>query len=137
MSYQPHFDLDLKTGELGEQVVKAGLTGLVEVKTDRRAHETGNLYIEVYQFSKADRSDKRPSGLATTKAEWWITTALNSNGFMAIRVDDLKALIKANNYRQTAQPIVNENTNGSIGYLVPVIDIMRYIGLFKDTPQGS
>lgn len=126
--YNPHFDLDLKTGEQGEAVVRAGLTGLVEVKTDRRAHDTGNLYIEVWQFSKADRSDKRPSGLSTTKADWWITTTPQGNGFIAIKTEDLKALIRSGNYRQTAQPITSEHTNGSEGYLVPVADIIKRIG---------
>lgn len=130
MTYQPHFDLDLEIGEQGEAVVRAGLTGKVEVKTDRRAHETGNLYIEIWQFSNPDRSDKRPSGLSTTTADWWITTAPSGIGFIAIKVDELKALIKANNYRQTAQPIVSDNTNGSIGLLIPVSDIAKHIGLY-------
>lgn len=128
MTYQPHFDLDLKVGEQGEAVVKAGLTGLVEVKTDRRVHETGNLYIEVWQFSKPDRSDKRRSGLSVTQAKWWITTTLQGNGFIAIKTEDLKALIKANNYKLTSQPIVSESTNGSMGYLVPLKDITKHIG---------
>lgn len=127
--YNPHFDLDLKTGQQGEALVKAGLTGKVEVKLDRRAHSTGNLYIELWQFSNPDRSDKRPSGLSVTEAEWWITTAPNLTGFIAIKVTDLKRLIKTNGYRQTAQPITNEHTNGSIGYLVPVADIVKAIGL--------
>lgn len=130
MTYQPHFDLDLEIGEQGEAVVRAGLTGKVEVKTDRRAHETGNLYIEIWQFSNPDRGDKRPSGLSTTTADWWITTAPSGKGFIAIKVDELKALIKANNYRQTAQPIVSDNTNGSIGLLIPVSDIVKHIGLY-------
>lgn len=129
MVYQPHFDLDLQTGEQGEAVVQAGLTGKVEVKTDRRAHDTGNLYIEIWQFSKPDRSDKRPSGLAVTEADWWITTTPTGKGFLAIRVDDLKALIKANNYRLVAQPITSAHTNGSLGLLIPVSDITEHIGL--------
>jgi hypothetical protein len=127
--YNPYFDLDLKTGQQGEALVEAGLTGKVEVKLDRRAQDTGNLYIEVWQFSKPDRSDKRPSGISVTKAEWWITTAPNLQGFIAIKVHTLKDLIKANAYTQTAQPITNEHTNGSIGYLVPVSDIIKAIGL--------
>jgi len=128
MTYQPHFDLDLEIGEQGEAVVRAGLTGKVEVKTDRRAHETGNLYIELWQFSNPDRSDKRPSGLSITEADWWITTTPSGTGFLAIRTEELKALIKSGNYKQTSQPITNSHTNGSIGCLVPVKDLLKHIG---------
>ena len=128
MTYQPQFDLDLAFGQQGEELVKAGLTGKVEVKTDRRVQETGNIYVEVYQFSKPDRSDQRKSGLATTTAEWWAIATVNNIGFISIKTDELKALIKANNYRLAAQPIANDQTNGSIGYLVPIKDLLKHIG---------
>ena len=128
MTYQPHFDLDLEVGQQGEQLVKAGLTGQVEVKTDRRVQETGNIYVEVYQFSNPDRSDKRKSGLATTTAEWWAIATVRNIGFVSIKTDELKALIKANNYRLVAQPIANSKTNGSEGYLVPIKDLLKHIG---------
>jgi hypothetical protein len=128
MPYQPDFDLDLKTGEQGEALVKAGLTGTVEVKTDRRVSETGNLYIELWQFSEADRANKRPSGLSTTKAEFWATTTVKGTGFLIVKTDQLKALIKANRYTQTSQPIANSKTNGSVGVLVPLKDLLTEVG---------
>ena len=127
-SYQPDFDLDLSFGQIGESLVQAGLTGTVEVKTDRRVAETGNLYIEIWQFSKPDQSDRRPSGISTTKAEFWATATVTGKGFIIVKTDELKALIKANNYRITSQPITNDRTNGSIGVLVPIKDLMRHIG---------
>ena len=36
----------------------------IEVKSDRRTKETGNLFIEYY-------SRKKPSGIETTSADWW------------------------------------------------------------------
>lgn len=128
MTYQPDFDMDLKTGEQGEALVRAGLTGTVEVKTDRRVAETGNLYIELWQFSNPDQSDKRPSGLSTTKAEFWATTTTKGTGFLIVKTDQLKSLIKAKRYTQTSQPIANSKTNGSIGVLVPLKDLLREIG---------
>ena len=128
MTYQPDFDMDLKTGEQGEALVRAGLTGTVEVKTDRRVAETGNLYIELWQFSNPDQSDKRPSGLSTTKAEFWATATTKGTGFLIVKTDQLKSLIKAKRYTQTSQPIANSKTNGSIGVLVPLKDLLREIG---------
>lgn len=49
------WDLDFRFGQAGEVLVNSLLTApieTVEVKTDRRWKETGNLYIEVYCWSK-------------------------------------------------------------------------------------
>jgi len=129
--YFPDFDMDLTDGLKGEDYVESVLTNLstIEVKTDRRAHETGNLYIEVYQFSHPDQSDKRPSGLSTSRAQHWVFTTPGLKGFIVIQTEMLKALIKSSAYKRVAQPIANENTNGSIGILVPIKDITKAIGL--------
>lgn len=128
MTYQPHFDMDLAVGELGEQLVKAGLTGKVEVKTDRRVAETGNIYIETWQFRKPDQSDKKPSGINTTSADYWAIATTKGIGFLIVKTTELKILLKGNNYRQVSQPIANEHTNGSLGLLVPIKDLFRHIG---------
>ena len=128
MTYQPDFDMDLAFGQIGEQLVKAGLTGKVEVKTDRRVHETGNIYVETYQFSKTDRSDQRPSGINTTKAEYWAIATSKGIGFVIVKTDELRRLIKANEYRRASQPIVSAKTNGSTGVLVPIQDLFKHIG---------
>jgi hypothetical protein len=59
------FDLDLSAGESWEDAF-LGLIGnsKVECKLDRKAKETGNVFIE-YEYRG------RPSGLAVTEAEWW------------------------------------------------------------------
>jgi len=48
------FDLDLAVGQEGEALVEQLLTGgtTVEVKTDLKWKDTGNLYIEYYSRSK-------------------------------------------------------------------------------------
>jgi hypothetical protein len=65
------WDIDLRAGELGESKV-ADLLSLdtVEVKTDRRWKETGNLYIETECYYVADNSWK-PSGVRVSKATHW------------------------------------------------------------------
>ena len=67
------WDLDLRFGQTGEAIVNSLLTAsieTVEVKTDRRWKETGNLYIEIYCWSP-NTQGWYPSGLLATKASHW------------------------------------------------------------------
>jgi hypothetical protein len=133
MSYQPDFDLDFRRGRVGENLVNSFLQslegGTVEVKTDSRIAETGNLYIETYQFSKPDMSDKRPSGINISKADFWAFATPNETGFIIIKAEALKKLLKEGDYPVKSQPIANEKTNGSIGRIVPLRDVLRVMGM--------
>lgn len=73
------WDLDFRFGQEGEQYV-ANLIQTVEVKTDRRWKETGNLYIEIYCYSP-NTQGWYPSGLLATKASHW---AFNLEGTVII-----------------------------------------------------
>ena len=66
-----NWDLDLRAGLEGESRV-ADLLSLdtVEVKTDRRWLDTGNLYIETECFQQSTQTWE-PSGIRTTKATHW------------------------------------------------------------------
>lgn len=68
----PQWDLDLRYGKAGEKLVAAfieGFTnGTIEVKSDRLAAETGNVYIEA---ECRVATGWQPSGIVTTKAEYW------------------------------------------------------------------
>jgi len=134
MSYQPDFDLDFRRGRVGENLVNSFLHslegGTVEVKTDSRIAETGNLYIETYQFSKPDMSDKRPSGINISKADFWAFATPNETGFIIIKAEALKQLLRDGNYPVKSQPIVSEKTNGSIGRIVPLKDLLKTLGMF-------
>jgi hypothetical protein len=125
--YEPRFDIDFSRGLIGENLVsnlpEAINSGTVEVKTDYRAETTGNFYVETWQYGQADESDKKQSGINTTKADSWAFVIPQTGAMFLIKTDDLKALMKANDYRETRQPKINENTNASIGRLVPVMDI--------------
>jgi len=70
MSKLSDFDLDLATGQEGEQLVEQLLTGgkTVEVKTDLKWKETGNLYIETVCWSH-NNENWYLSGLSSTKAK--------------------------------------------------------------------
>ena len=122
--YQPDFDLDLSLGALGEHLVGTfwedlQRSGTVEVKVDRGAWRTGNHYVEVHQW---DGQRWKPSGISTTKAEWWAVVSPSGTGFVVVRVELLRELVKK--APQRTQPIKNEKTNASAGRLVKMVDLV-------------
>lgn len=135
--WNPHFDHDLERGKVGENLLGTFLGDLAngakfEVKTDYLAHKTGNFYIEIQQFNWSDESDLRDSGIRVTEADWWVFAGPNGNGFVSIRVSDLKEMvaeIEATGKYPAKQPITNDYTNGSYGHLVRVSDVFKKIGL--------
>jgi hypothetical protein len=131
--YQPHFDTDLERGKIGEDLLNTFLADMgdkrFEVKTDYRAWETGNFYIETWQYRQPDESDKKQSGINITQAEYWCFAGPIGVGFIMIKTESLKELMRANEYREVRQPITTLHTNASIGRLVPVIDVLKKIGL--------
>lgn len=82
------FDEDLKLGQEVEgqfaQVLLASGEN-IEVKSDRRATSTGNIYVEVEYKGK-------PSGITKSTAEWW-TYEINGR-FITMRRLDLLALVE-------------------------------------------
>jgi hypothetical protein len=66
------FDIDLAEGKLREGVLRKALAAngrLIELKSDKRYKETGNLFVEY-------RQKGRPSGIAVTECQWWATEFL-------------------------------------------------------------
>ena len=103
------FDLDLTEGELHEQLVKRVLTGQtrVEVKTDRLATTTGNIFIE-YEYKG------RPSGLEVSKAEYYSIVIPQTKSIFMILTTRLKDLVKG------CRVVYGGDNNMSKGYLLPV-----------------
>jgi hypothetical protein len=68
---QSDWDIDLRDGQAGENGIRELLKiETIEVKTDRRWKETGNIYIEIYCYQQKTQSWEK-SGLATSKASHW------------------------------------------------------------------
>ena len=87
----------------------------VEVKCDRMAHRTGNLFFEF-------KYKGRPSGIAATKAEWFAyDTELC---LFLFRTAKLKAWLRTR-YMNPYQPRALGDGNNSLGLLVPIIDIQK------------
>lgn len=124
--YSPKFDVDFQRGKVGEnsheEFLADVLEGLHEVKTDYRAAETGNFYIETRQYN---RDYEILSGINITEAKWWVEASPTGDGFIIIRTEALREVMREVDPPETRQPIHNENTNASIGRLVRVDDVLR------------
>lgn len=131
---EPHFDIDFARGLIGENLVNTFLGDLkdktIEVKTDYRVSETGNVYIETWQYHKEDASDRTQSGINITKADYYCFASPDASGFIMIKTEALKEVIRDTRPREVRQSRINSRTNASIGRLVKVSDIMKKIGLW-------
>lgn len=133
--YQPHFDIDFERGLVGERLVDTFLNQLagskIEVKTDYRVGETGNVYVETWQYRNADLSDKKQSGINITEADYFCFASPSGGGFIMVTTDLLKELMREIDPPESRQPVVGERSNASVGRLVPVDAILRKIGLWR------
>ena len=106
------FDIDLRAGKEGENLVQDTLVnGTIEVKTDLKWKNTGNIYVETECFYQTSGAWE-PSGLSVTKADWW---AFVLNGFfLLIPTNDLKLIVQTE-----GTPIeCRIEPNQSRGYLI-------------------
>ena len=89
----------------------------VEVKTDRMTHKTGNVFIEY-------ESRGKPSGIATTDADYWVYR-IDEVGFAIIfEVEILK--VKLRKYYTDGIYLKNGGDNDtSKGFLVPIIQLFK------------
>lgn len=133
--YEPRFDVDFTRGRIGEELVETFLADLVgskiEVKTDYRINETGNVYLETWKYSVPDASDKKQSGINVSEAEYYCFGSPTGEGFVMVKTSVLKEFIRNTNPRETRQPIASKETKASIGRLIPLADLLASIGLAK------
>jgi len=130
---QPKFDNDFRRGKVGENLVDTFLYalegGTIEVKTDYQVPRTGNFYIEFEQWSK--RTAPKPSGIITTESTHWVFASPTGAGGVLVETDWLRKLIFEGEriFPSASQPIADNNTNGSSGYIVPAEYIYQQLGL--------
>lgn len=120
MERNSDFKYDLEFGiQEGEEWFKRlveAKEGTVEVKCDRKAKETGNMFIEY-------ESRYKPSGISTTKATHWVykfdeeTAIIFSTDKLKAR---LKELIKEGKVKMN---IRGGDNNTSVGLLVKIKDL--------------
>jgi hypothetical protein len=132
--YHPNYDfkIDVENGVKGEEAAKAFVYGSKhEVKVDFRAVDTENFYVEIEQYSDLFQTDRRPSGISTTEAEFWHLVGPGLVGGIWIGTEALRELIKENSFREAHQSISNDSTNASVGVLVPVKAVLQKMGFSK------
>lgn len=119
------WDLDFRDGMVGESKV-ADLLHLdtVEVKTDRRWVETGNLYIETECYYQNDDAWK-PSGIRVSEATHWGFVLEDS--VLIIPLHRLKEIIW-----ESGRPITcNIPPNPSRGYLITPAQLMEHVRIAR------
>jgi hypothetical protein len=84
--------------------------------------DSGNLFIE-YQ------SRNKPSGLTVTEANTFIYYFPYLNEYWTININDLKDLIKNNNFRETKDS--GDAQSDTRGYLIPREEYKEHFKVFK------
>lgn len=120
-----NWDIDLRDGMVGESKI-ADLLHLdtVEVKTDRRWVDTGNLYIETECWYVGNES-WMPSGVRVSQATHW--AFLLEDSVLMIPLYRLKEAVW-----EIGKPVTcNIPPNPSRGYLVTPGALLEYVRLAR------
>ena len=115
MEYNSDFRYDLKVGQVAEQALAAIFEGKkVEVKRDRKASLTGNIFVEY-------ESRGKPSGISTSEADYWCFV-----------VEETFILLTASRLKEIIEPLKGGDrerrggdNNTSIGVLIRISDILN------------
>ena len=126
--FQPHFDIDIQRGKVGEDSHELFLDGKHEVKTDYKTADTGNFYVETKQYNEGMIA---LSGINVTESDYWVWASPTGDGAIYIKTEVLKELMRETDPPETRQPIINDHTNASIGRLVPLKHVLRKLGFAK------
>jgi len=131
----PHdWQTDLTFGHKGEKLVSEFLekigVGAFEVKTDR--YRNGRMVLEMKQNPRRRTNYNGtpvwiPSGLAITKAEWWVYVYALDGSFVILSVPRIKRYLKANKSRfcpAKMHKFAWRSGNPSMGYLLEPEDVM-------------
>jgi hypothetical protein len=113
MKHSGSFYYDLDFGERGEdwlnEIFSQGKK--VEVKTDRMAHITGNIFVEISSRGKY-------SGLSTTQADYWIFIIEEKDYSIIVSTKKLKEIARV--VFATDGLTKGGDNNTSYGILLPI-----------------
>lgn len=134
--WNPYFDHDYRRGLIGENLVGTFLEqlsgGLIEVKTDHRVNETGNIYIETWQEK---RTGWEPSGVNISEANFYAIAGPSGKGFIVISTDVLKEVARSCEQRTISTKTMN--TVNTRGRLVPVSRLIELIFGSNDEERNT
>ena len=116
------WDIDFSIGKEGEDyvegVLRAILTGTIEVKRDLKWLQTGNIYVETECFYQTSQQWEA-SGLSVTKASHWAFVLADM--VLILPTDDLKLVVETEGH-----PIQTDiEPNPTKGFLIKVEQIIR------------
>ena len=131
MKHSSSFSHDLNFGEIAEDwlniLFKDGK--LIEVKSDRLIHKTGNLFIEY-------KSRDKPSGLATTTANYWIYRMDMLDTAIILPTNLLKKVCRVY-YKNNEFKIKGGDNNTSDGLLIPLIRLLKDLALLNQNDESN
>ena len=113
--------MDLKFGEIAEQTIKETLVHqniTVEVKRDRLAKKTGNLFFETWSRGKM-------SGINTTKADWFVIVLENLNILLWFRTLELKKRLRMALKNGKAKKVDGGDKDTSKGILIKIQELIQ------------
>jgi len=118
MKHSGSFNYDLDFAEKAEDWAKDMFEGKtkIEVKSDRLAHQTGRVYIEVYSRGKA-------SGISTTQADYWIYRIDEKDTAIIVSVERLRNLVKRN-FEHSKKFVKGGDNNTSLGVLIDINNLL-------------
>jgi hypothetical protein len=116
MDYNNDFKYDLKIGQLGERHISNILSNKkIEVKTDFKALNTGNVFVEY-------ESRNKKSGISTSEAEFYCFIISNEQ-LIIIETKLLKK--KCRYYLKTKRDVIGGDLNTSKGILLPITELIK------------
>lgn len=114
MEFNSDFRYDLKVGQVAEQALAAIFQGKkVEVKRDRKARLTGNIFVEY-------ESRGKPSGISTSEADYWCFVVEET--FILLTAQRLKEIVET--LKGTDKERTGGDNNTSRGVLIRISDIL-------------
>ena len=117
MKYSNSFHYDLEFGEVAEGWINDLFSDgkKIEVKCDKKANITGNVYIEVY-------SNNKESGISTTLADYWIFRIDANDSAIIVSTKRLKELVRKF-FNGTF--IKGGDCDKSLGVLIPIKELWQ------------
>ena len=115
MQFNSDFRFDLLVGNEVEGQLGLILNGKrIEVKSDKRAHKTGQFFVEYESRGKR-------SGIATTQSDYYCFEVRGI--FILVSVPTLKII--ARKYIGTERDVKGGDSNTSKGILLPILDLLN------------
>ncbi len=129
---KPDWDLDLAIGSRGESLVESIFTGgkRLEVKTDIRALETGNLFLEYEALSS--QGHWYASGVSSTKADYYVFVL--GELVLAVAVGVLQQYVRDCQMNNRNLKEMRRGTHPTKGVVLPIRELWE---LFLDTEKDG